>query len=260
MDSSEKIIRRTQDAQHAARTLIRRGITRTPPTPLWGEDPALDLDEAVTDVLEPFLAVTTDAQSQLTASRTGRQSWISLDGQRAAAALSLTLRRVEPGDPEYAYLPPAYAALGMAGTLADRRTDLPALLDLFRTASSDIRAAGIEQVTVQIHSGDWMMGSFWRELGFRPDSVLAARTSTTGLVSADDVDVRVAHPGDVDALIEMSRQEQDFRALHTRTGSVARQSMQATRDTVISWLADSASAPTLVAQDPKNGQWSDARH
>ena len=65
--------------------------------------------------------------------------------------------------------------------------------------------------------------------------------------------VRIADGQDVDALIELSRQEQDFHARHTRTGTVLDQSPAATRRTVLSWLAADASAPTLVAQEPASG-------
>ena len=150
----------------AAEQLLVRVLSATCPAPLWTPQPTVDIPAAVAEVLDPFSTADPDLADQLSALGTGRAAWVALAGDRAAALLSLTLRNVRPGDPEYSYLPPAYAALGMAGTLVDRRSDLPALHQLFRYASISILAAGIDQVSVQLRVGDWVTGSFWRERGF----------------------------------------------------------------------------------------------
>lgn len=116
----------------AAEQLLAQVLSRTCPAPLWTHQPSVSISAAVAEVLGPFSAADPDPVGQLSALGTGRAAWVAVDGDRVAALLSLTLRRVRLGDPEYSYLPPAYAALGMAATLVDRRSDLPALRWLFR--------------------------------------------------------------------------------------------------------------------------------
>lgn len=224
----------------AAARLVARGLRRHHAAPLSGVT-RVDVEALAPGALTAF-RTSEHADPSVLHERPGTVRTVlvhrTADG-RTSAALAATLRHCAVGDPEHSYLPTRHAQLSWAATLVDTTADLADLGGLWAVLQGDLRAARITEVCAPVWSSDPVTGAFWRGHGFRPDGVLAGRrTDGPPLGTPSAVQVRWAALSDLEALVEQLRQEQQHHALHTATGTLPDQDVEANRAVVRGWFPD----------------------
>lgn len=221
--------------------LVAAGIGGQQPAPHVETVPPADVLAVAQATIERYLQADASA-------------WVALLDGWPRALLGAMLTTVTENDPGFTYLPPRYALSPVSAWHIAAAEDLCLLPALFEHVRRDARAHGIERVSVQVRAGDWTAGALWRSLGLRPDLVMAARHRPLPLPLplplAPPVSIRVARPGDEEALVRLAHEEQDFHAHHTASGTLADQPDAPTRREVDHWLAAHAGGamPTLVAE------------
>lgn len=235
-------LRRIADLPHAALAIVTRSIAGQQPTPWVDRADLPDPAVAAAAVLARHLKPDDDVSGWMA---------VTPDGE-ARAIVCASLEIADENHPGYTYLPERYAQVALSGwhiiTAADARL-LPRLLAAVR---ADAQRRGIRRLMVQTRPHDWIGGSAWRQLGLRPDTVMAGRRAiacptpgTPGLHNA----VRRAGAADEDALVALSMEEYAYHAEHTRTGTRADQVDGPTRQIVRGWIDGTDGQGAYVALD-----------
>lgn len=154
----------------------------------------------------------------------------------AGVALGL-ISRLTPEDAGYTYLPPRHTfvpASAWATREGAQARVLPALWEAIRRRSQEL---GLDRVSVQVLDADWAAVSTWSALGLRADTAFAFRATDAPVAERDPVVcVRPAHLGDLEALVELSLEEQIYHARHTGSGMALDQNRATVERLCRAWL------------------------
>lgn len=180
----------------------------------------------------------------------GMSSWAAVIDGEVRAVAGARLRHVTSGDPDYTYMPPAYALIAMSGWFVAPE-DWPLMGGIFRQIVDDAARAGIDRLSIEIpleHTGGI---AFVLAEGFVPDVILAARPSRAGdLTWPPGVRIRRARRSDAEDLLALTLEEANYHAEHTASGIVGNQDPEPSREFVTRWLSDQETKglPTFVAE------------
>lgn len=173
---------------------------------------------------------------------------VAVEGE-VRAVVGARLRHVGVDDPEYPYMPAAYALAGLSmwhlAEPADA-TYIPGALELI---TREAAREGIHRVSIDVPVDHGPMLRHVIQAGYTPDVVLAARP-TTALATQIPAGVRIrqAVPTDAEVLVALTVEEAEYHAANTRSGIRADQELGPTRALVATWVDQDAPLPTFVAE------------
>lgn len=176
-------------------------------------------------------------------------SWAVFAGEEIRALVGARLRHVGVEDPEYSYMPAAYALVGLSMwhlAESDDAAFVPGALELI---TRDAAREGIFRVSIDVPIDHGPMLRHVGLAGYVPDVVLAARPTTALEAKAPlGVHIRRARPADAEALVALTVEEAEYHAANTRSGIRADQELGPTRALVATWVDPAAPFPTFVAE------------
>lgn len=164
-----------------------------------------------------------------------RFALVATDARGVAGVTLGLVSRLTPQDQGYNYLPPRHTLIPQSGWAPRPGQEAQVLPDLWSATRARSQDLGLDRVTVQVLDADWTAISCWQALGLRPDTIFALRT--TAAVRPErrpPLSLRPARLGDLDALVDLSLEEQMYHAHHTGSGMAVDQS----RDTVTALCRD----------------------
>lgn len=181
----------------------------------------------------------------------GTSAWAARVDGEIRAVVAAHLRHVASGDPEYTYMPPAYALTRMSMWHVAADEDWAYVPDLLDHIARDAAFAGIQRLSVDVPAADATALRTLLGAGYEPDVILAAR-ATRPASGADPpgVHIRRARDDDAEALLALTLEEANYHAHHTASGIVADQDPEPSREHVRQWLANERdrNLPTFVAE------------
>lgn len=231
------------DAADAALKLAADGIARQAPTPLLTDAAAPDPQAAARIALGR--AIDGDERAP---------GWVLLDERGdPRALLAAMVEIVDESHWGYTYLPERFALVPLSMWHVADVADLALLGILVDQLAADLVELDIDRLQVHTRPHDWLAGSAWRDLGLRPDTVMAGRRTSAIIPGHVQAVIRVATTADEDALVALSMEEHEFHAHHTTTGTRANQAIEPTVREVRNSLQQKDPPGVLVACDPGSG-------
>lgn len=175
--------------------------------------------------------------------------WAVVVAGRVRAVVGARLRHVGVDDPEYPYMPAAYALAGLSMWHLAEPGDAAYIPGALELIARDAARQGISRVSIDVPVDDAPMLHHLIAAGYEPDVILAARPTTPVRVhQPEGVRIRLATPADTDALVALTVEEAEYHAAHTRSGIRPDQELGPTRAIVAAWVDPAAPLPTFVAE------------
>ncbi|MCI4657882.1 GNAT family N-acetyltransferase [Cryobacterium zhongshanensis] len=168
--------------------------------------------------------------------------------RRRAASLLARFRSHTDADPEWTYLSPSYALVGLdEWSIGDgAAADVDACIrDLHRSAAR----RGIQRIVVEVVASDAPALAAFRAAGLRDSSVFAVASSAgTSSVRVQVDTVRTAGTEDRATIVALAREEALFQAVSTSAGTSVHQPVALFEALADDWLGDLGSTTVLVAE------------
>lgn len=174
--------------------------------------------------------------------------WVVVVDGEVRAIVGARLRHVGVEDPEYPYMPPAYALAGLSMWHLLDPEDAAYVPGALRLITREAAHRGITRVSIDVPIDHTPMLEHVGGAGYVPDVVLAARpTEALSVGMPAGVEIRRATPADAAALVALTVEEAEYHAAHTRSGIRADQELGPTEAMVADWVDPRAPLPTFVA-------------